>query len=133
MSMWSTFATAIETELLEGNELTGVSGLTHRVDAIGVDDRRSRLVVASAEPNPRVAALMQVDIQATMPGTMVIVARPIAVNFPSVDRRIAKQLGTATIDINAMSAQLKHASERPGENVAVQKPIRSSLQQTGSP
>jgi hypothetical protein len=138
--MWSAFAKAIETDLREGTELTGVSGLTHRVDAICVDDKRSRLVVASAEANPRIAALMQVDIQASMPATKVIVARPVAVDFPTVARSIVQELGTAQIDLKAISEQLNQSKEAPTENVALTEafgsiigPIASSFQHLSLP
>lgn len=138
--MWQAFAEAIETELRDSTEVSGVSGLTHKVDAICVDDKRSRVVVASAEPNPRVAALMQVDIQATMPDAKVIVARPIAVDFPAVARRIAAELGTAQVDLSAMSSQLQQIKDEPSTNVALSEaymaiidPIASSFKHLNLP
>lgn len=136
--MWATFAKAIETELREGSELIGVSGLAHKVDAICVDDKRSRIVVASAEPNPRVAALMQVDLQATMPTSKVIVVRPVAVDMPAVARRIVEVLGTAQLDLKAMSSRLSEAQQEPASAIGISlasviEPIAASFKHLNLP
>jgi hypothetical protein len=34
---------------------------------LGVDEKRNRVIAVSSEPNSRIAALMQVDVQAAMP------------------------------------------------------------------
>ena len=74
--VWSSFAKAIGAELREGDSITGASGLVHPLQALCVDDRTKRLVLFSSEPDPRIAALVQGDIQATMPDVNVLVARP---------------------------------------------------------
>ena len=85
-SIWKPFCSALGAEYRESKEIIGSSGLTHSVQAIGVDDKSKRVIIVSAEHNPRVAALMRVDVQATMPNVRVLVARPIAVDFAAAAR-----------------------------------------------
>ena len=73
-SVWDSFARALGTEARDYKVVTGVSGLEHPVQMLGVDEKRNRLVIVSSEPNARVAALMQVDVQAAMPAMKVLVA-----------------------------------------------------------
>lgn len=85
-TIWRSFCTALGADYREHNEIQGRSGLNHPVQAIAVDERTSRLIIVSAEYNPRIAALMRVDIQATLPNTKVLVARPIAVDLAHAAR-----------------------------------------------
>jgi hypothetical protein len=86
--IWPAFCSALSAEFRPTNEIQGVSGLTHPVQAIAVDDKGKRLIVVSAEHNPRVAALMRVDIQSTMPDVRVLVARPLAVDLAYAARTL---------------------------------------------
>jgi hypothetical protein len=72
---WDTFAKALSTELRETSSIQGASGITHKLQALCVDDKTNRLILFSAESNPRVAALIQGDVQATFPDARVLVAR----------------------------------------------------------
>lgn len=114
-TIWAAFGKAVGAELREDVSIQGVSGLTHQVDAICVDDKGDRVIVVSAEPNPRVAALMQGDIQQTLPGKHVIVARPIPVDLPAIARGIAANFGTSHLDLAAMGKSLDAAKEKVGE------------------
>lgn len=78
---WKTICEALGTEYREHTTIQGASGVEHSVQAIGVDEPNKRLLVVSAEFNPRIAAMMRIDLQATMPGTRVIVARPVGVDI----------------------------------------------------
>lgn len=98
-AVWSTFARALGAELRTETVIRGSSGLDHHVQAIAVDDVAGRVIIVSAEANPRMAAMMQVDIQATMPSARVLVARPVAVDLPDVVRRIVQPLGLSEIDV----------------------------------
>lgn len=86
--IWKPFCTALGAEYREYKEIQGSSGLVHPVQAIAVDDVKKRVIIVSAEYNPRIAALMRVDVQATMPGAKVLVARPIAVDLAHAARAI---------------------------------------------
>lgn len=98
-ALWSTFARAIDAELRPARSIRGLAGFDHDVEAIAVDDARKRVVIVSAEPSARMAALMQVDVQATMTDAKVIVARPVAFDLPDILRRTIQPLGLTEIDI----------------------------------
>lgn len=86
--IWEAFCTALGTEHRDAKEIAGASGILHPVQAIGVDDKGKRIVVVSGEYNPRIAALMRIDIQATMPGVRVLVARPLALDIAHAARKM---------------------------------------------
>ncbi len=104
--IWKSFCTALGAEHREHKEIQGSSGLKHAVQAIAVDDKDKRLILVSAEPNPRVAALMRVDVQVTMPDVRVLVARPLAVDLAHTARTVFGN-GNGELDIanvvNALS------------------------------
>lgn len=77
---WRSFLIAADTEPRDALEITGASGLKHRVLATGVDDPGKRLVIVSAESDARTAAMAQNDIQNALrhTGIKVLTVRPIA-------------------------------------------------------
>ena len=109
-SIWGAFGNALRAELREQATISGFSGIEHAVEAIAVDDKGKRLIVVSAEPNPRIAALMQVDVQATLPDVRVLVARPIAFDIAHLARNFVQQLGSVEIrmsEITKLAEQFK--------------------------
>jgi hypothetical protein len=74
--VWQSFAKALGAELRETNSIRGASGLNHPLQALCVDDKSKRLILFSNEPDPRIAALVQGDVQSTLPSVKVLVARP---------------------------------------------------------
>lgn len=96
--VWKTFCLSIGAEPREAKSIRGRSGLDHEAQAIAVDDKGKRLVVIAAEADSRTAALMQVDIQATMPDVHCIVARPITFDISSAARKLIGPLGVDQID-----------------------------------
>ena len=109
--LWKSFATALGTELRRDTVILGSSGLEHSVQAIAVDDKSKRVIIVSAEASPRLASLMQVDVQATMPDTRVIVARPIVLDIVSIARKVLLPLGITEIDIARAKAFLDSAGK----------------------
>lgn len=119
--IWKSFCTAVGAEYREHKEIKGSSGLTHAVQAIAVDDKAKRLILVSAEYNPRIAALMRVDVQATLPDVRVLVARPLAVDLAHTARKLfstpdgkldmsrATQLGVILAMGDAAEQSLKEA------------------------
>lgn len=97
--IWEAFCTAVGTEFRDDKEIRGASGLVHPVEAVGVDDNGKRVVLVSAEFNPRIAALMRIDVQATLPDTKVLVARPLALDLGHVARKMFFT-ETGVLDIN---------------------------------
>src|SRR5437868_13817479 len=86
--IWRTVSKALGADFREQQLIKGISGLDHPVQAISVDDKTNRVIIVSAEPSPRLAALMQVDVQATLPDAKVIVARPLLFDVAEISRRV---------------------------------------------
>src|SRR6267378_6271000 len=75
-------------------------GLDHPAQAIAVEDKNRRVIIVSAEQNARVAAMMQGDVQATMPDVRVLVARPVVVDLGVMARSMFKTVEGARINLN---------------------------------
>lgn len=84
---WPIFCSALRTEYREATEIHGQSGLVHPIAGLGIDEKEKRLIVISADHNPRVAALMRMDVQASLPDFKVLTARPLAVDLPFLVRQ----------------------------------------------
>src|ERR1700740_108337 len=88
---WGVFGRALRAEQRDYTTIRGSSGLNHDVEAIFVDDKSKRVIIVSAEPNPRIAALMRVDVQAVFADTRVLVARPIAFDIAAFARHVVQE------------------------------------------
>lgn len=84
--IWKALCQALGTEFRDEKEIKGASGLSHPVEAIGVDDKDKRLILISSETNPRVASLLRGDVQETT-DLRVLVARPLAIDLAHVVRK----------------------------------------------
>lgn len=84
---WPTICRALGTEFRESSQIHGQSGIVHPIAGLGVDEKENRLIVISADHNPRVAALMRMDVQASFPDFKILVARPLAVDLPVLARK----------------------------------------------
>jgi hypothetical protein len=113
-ALWKTFSLALGAEPRDQLVIRGVSGLDHPVQSLSVDDKGRRLIIVSAEPNPRVAALMQVDVQATLPDTHVLVARPVVFDLGVLARRIFPTGAAAEINFKELQQKLERI-EKLGE------------------
>src|SRR5436190_1391131 len=91
--IWKSISSAIGVEMREATSIRGSSGQDHPVQAIAVDDKTNRVVIFSAEQSPRIAALMQADVQATLPGVHVLVARPVIFDLSEIARRVVEKSG----------------------------------------
>ena len=109
--IWKTFSQAVGAELRENTTIRGVSGLDHAVQAIAVDDKTNRVIIVSAEASPRMAALMQVDVQATIPGSKVLVARPVAVDISNLARKMLEPFGISYIELARAKAYLDNLKD----------------------
>src|SRR6185312_2053509 len=111
---WNSFIASLGLEPRECTVVRGASGLDHNVLALGVDDKNKRLLLISEDPNPRIAALTQIDIKMTLPDTSVLVARPIILDLGVIARQIASLSGFSSIkfeDIKAWSKAFSALSE----------------------
>lgn len=112
--IWGAFCRALGTEYRDTKEIRGASGLAHPVEAIGVDDKNKRIVLVSSEFNPRISALMRGDVQATLPGMRVLVARPLAVDLAHAARKIFfTPIGTLDIEKLLQLAALSQSEVQP--------------------
>jgi hypothetical protein len=85
--IWRSISAAVGADLREATTILGASGQNHPVQAIAVDDKSKRVIVFSAEASPRIAALMQADVQATLNDAHVLVARPVIFDLSTILRR----------------------------------------------
>jgi hypothetical protein len=104
---WQSFSKALGAELREYPVIAGASGLQHPAEALAVDDKGNRLIIFSSEPNPRVAALIHGDIQATMPSVRVLVARPVIFDLGVMVRQYFGSVSKAKIDLAKLFTFLK--------------------------
>jgi hypothetical protein len=86
-SAWDGVLRALSTTPHEIRSLRGVTGYTHSFASVGVDLERQRLVVISAETDPRIVAMAQADIQACDPSIHVIAVRPSVIDAADVWRK----------------------------------------------
>lgn len=132
-AIWSTFAGAIGAELRTDTVIRGSSGLEHPVEAIAVDEVNDRVIIVAAEPNPRMAAMMQVDVQTTLAKTRVLVARPVAVDLPTLVRKVAEPFGITEIEFAKARSWLQAQRERTPkadgsfEELGIDEALGSSL------
>ena len=108
--IWKSLGSAIGVEVREATTICGISGQDHPVQAVGVDDKARRVVIFSAEPSPRIAALMQSDVQATLPDAKVLVARPVIFDLSEIARRVVER-----VDIQSLTTLLTNAEEKKEE------------------
>jgi len=108
--IWKSISSAIGVEMRDATSIRGSSGQDHPVQAVAVDDKTNRVVIFSAEPSPRIAALMQADVQATLPGAHVIVARPVIFDLSEIARRVVEK--TDGFNMDAIAAFFKQSNSR---------------------
>src|SRR5258708_11578521 len=130
--MWKSISSALGTEMREATSIRGVSGQDHPVQAIAVDDKTKRVVIFSAEPSPRIAALMQVDVQGTMSDVHVLVARPVIWDLAEIGRRIVENIHN--FDIQEIAGLINAASEPASKEILESKisPVIKPLIETAT-
>jgi hypothetical protein len=100
---WNTFLRSVQTEPRDVPSIRGISGLEQPTLGFRVDDKRQRVVIISADHDARAAALMQADVQSTIPDASVVVARPALISLPSIADAIIKMIGSASIRLDDFS------------------------------
>jgi hypothetical protein len=123
---WYNIFRAVEAEPKPVTSIRGASGIVHDVVAAGVDESRRRLLVVSGEHDARTAAMAQIDIQAALEHTQVLVARPIALDFTLIAKSIVQFTGQTSFNLNALSTQIKPGGGLPS-------PLDAVLEQSLAP
>jgi hypothetical protein len=100
---WDVFGRALRAEARDYSTIRGASGL----EAIFIDDKSKRVIIVSAEPNPRIAALMRVDVQAAFADARVLVARPIAFDIAAFARQMVQKFGLVNFPLNVLTEAVK--------------------------
>jgi hypothetical protein len=118
---WDAFGRALRAEPRDYLTVRGSSGLDHFVEAIFVDDKSKRVIIVSAEPNPRIAALMRVDVQAAFAGTRVLVARPIAFDIAAFARQMVQWFGLVNLPLDVLLAHIKAIEAQKDDPEAAKK------------
>lgn len=120
---WRRILIAIDVEPRDCPHIRGSSGLDHPVHGLGVDEKNGRVIVVSSDPDSRMAALMQSDIQSTFSGDVkVVVARPIVSSTSHLMQKISTLMGSTEIDANQALKVMSGFSQKDfKENPEVQK------------
>lgn len=78
--------------------LAGRSGQTHQFNALGVDEKKRRLLVFSGELDPRMAAMVHSDVAANIGGYRLITVRPLTFDIQQLASLIGQVTGTEQFD-----------------------------------
>ena len=108
---WHNFIRAAEAEPRVATSIQGLSGFSHPVAAVGVDERRRRVIMISGESDARSAALAQGDIQAAMPSVKVVMARPLAINLGQLAKVISEVLDKTKIGTQELKWMTENEEE----------------------
>jgi hypothetical protein len=111
---WQGLAKALQTEPRDDTTIRGATGLEHKVLQIAVDEKTDRLLVITAEPDPRMAALVQHDVQSTLsPKTRVLVARPLIVDLGVITRKLVEVIGRRAFRMSDLNRQINRMNSMP--------------------
>ncbi len=102
-NFWRTILKAAEAEPRAATRIPGATGIEHPVLAVGVDEKRHRLIVVSAEGDARSAALAQADIQAGVDDLQVVMLRPVVADLAPVAKALQSITGQPEFDLNAIT------------------------------
>jgi len=110
---WKTFAMVLGTEPRPDNVIRGISGLSHELASLSVDEKHNRLLIVPNEVSARTTALIRADIQATMPETRVIAARPVTFDLGYLIRAIFSSADNAHNAHEMITELLKETQPKP--------------------
>lgn len=102
LTVWKIILQALGTEPRAVRQIRGASGFPHAVLAAGVDERRRRVILISPEGDPRVAAMVQADIQAADRSIQILTARAIVHDVTAFGRIIAGFAGKTEVSREEM-------------------------------
>jgi hypothetical protein len=127
---WDHLLVALQTEPRQTNAVQGASGIEHQVLGIGVDDKAKRVVLVSAEHDARTSALIQADVQATIPDAKVLMLRPVAINLNAVATGLVQVFGDVQFDLSGLTQEQDAINKFFSEKLnPVLEPFAGSLRQ----
>lgn len=109
---WNGVLRAVGVDPRKAREVGGASGVRHAALAVGVDETEKRIVVVSADGDPRSAALAQADIQAAIADYKVIVAKPTLISARQFASELMRSSGASTISMQNMGILEQQDRER---------------------
>ena len=104
--IWKNISLALGAEPRDYPVVTGSSGLEHRFLSIAVDEATRRIILVSADPDPRMAALTQVDVQSALPEMRILLARPIVLDLGVLSRQLVQKIGSDEINFHRLTATI---------------------------
>ncbi|MGO9944420.1 MAG: hypothetical protein ACLPIC_16880 [Rhodoblastus sp.] len=128
-SVWQGFAKALGAENRDYPVIRGASGLDHKLLSLSVDEPGKRLILISAESDPRIAAMMNIDIQSAMPDMKILVARPITLDLGVAANKLVGLLGATEFPVKQLRSEFEEFGRLPKEqsNALMSKYFSNSL------
>ncbi len=90
---WKNIIRAVDLEPRDVGFVRGASGTQHSVLGVGLDEKRSRLILISEEHDARGSVLAQADIQAVVEPLKVITVRPVGINLGLAVNALVSSIG----------------------------------------
>lgn len=90
---WKNIILAVDSQPRNAEFVRGASGQQHPILGIGLDEKRSRLILVSEEHDARASVLAQADIQSVVEPLKVITVRPVAINLSMVTNALVSAIG----------------------------------------
>lgn len=90
---WKNVIIAVDSQPLNAEFVRGASGQQHPILGIGLDEKRSRLILVSGEHDARASVLAQADIQSVVEPLKVITVRSVAINLSLVTKALVSAIG----------------------------------------
>lgn len=126
-NLWRSFSNALGAEYQAVDAVRGHSGINHQIQALAVDEVHSRLIVVSSEPNSRIAALVQGDVQSAYPEKNVLLVRPIVIDLSAIAKKVFQSIEFAElgpVELEALGTYLKALQENPADITKSEKSDR---------
>lgn len=114
---WENILHAVDSQPRDAKFVRGASGQQHPVLGVGLDEKRSRLVLVSGEHDARASVLAQADIQAVVEPLKVVTVRPVTINLSLPANVLASAIGGTLLTpeiIQGLQAKSQLTPEKMG-------------------
>lgn len=110
-NFWEGFYKALNAEYKDVKELKGISGITHRINSMGINHDEKKIIIAQNEQDARILAMAQADIQARMKGYNILMVRPVPINLSRVFTHLSLLMGKNVMSLKELSAKGDESEE----------------------